>query len=93
MTHTVCGGGYAHYSFSTSSRYDGFEVYALPPRTDIAGFVNDGAGRYYTCEEYGKSWHTKSNTCYMEAGSSVVVLNSDDNAISLQGHVRVGGNR
>ena len=35
----------------------------------------------------------KSNTCYMEAGSSVVVLNSDDNAISLQGHVRVGGNR
>ena len=36
--HTVCRGGYAHYSFSTSSRYDGFEVYALPPETDVAGF-------------------------------------------------------
>ena len=87
--HTVCRGGYAHYSFSTSSRYDGFEVYALPPETDVAGFKRRRGPVLYVRRV--RQVLAKSNTCYMEAGSSVVVLNSDDNAISLQGHVRVGG--
>ena len=85
----ICGGGHVHYSFSASGELGWFEIYALPPGTDVDGFVNGGEGEYYTCEEYGEIWQSRSNTCDMEAGSSIVVLNVGDGAADVRGHVRI----
>ena len=47
------------YRFTTSSKFDGFMIFVLPPTTDVNNFMNDRDGTYYTCEEYEKKWQSK----------------------------------
>ena len=87
MTYTVCNRGPVYYSFSTDHEYDGFRIYVLPPGTDVGGFVGERVGSYYTCEGHGQTWHAYHNTCNVEAGSSIVVHNTEDRAIRIDGYV------
>ncbi len=84
--YTICGSPIS-YSFSTSSSYDGFNIYVLPPETDVEDFVNNG-GAYYTCEDPDEQWHRKSNTCNIEPGSNIVLDNTMDNSIYISGWIR-----
>ena len=87
MTYTVCNRGPVYYSFSTDHEYDGFGIYVLPPETDVGNFVGERVGSYYTCEGHGQTWHSYHNTCTVEAGSSIVVHNTEDRTIRIDGYV------
>ena len=87
MTYSMCNRGPVYYSFSTDHEYDGFRVYVLPPETDVGDFVSHGAGRYYTCEGHDETWHVYSNTCTVRAGSNIVVHNTEDRTIRIDGYV------
>ena len=76
------------YSFSTGNEHDGFKIYLLPPQTDVGNFINNAEGKYYICEEYGKDWITKSNTCNIAPGSTLVLHNENQNAIVVNGYIR-----
>ena len=88
ITYTICSHGPISYSFSTDSEYDGFRLYILPPATIVEDFVNYGNGKYYTCEDYDKSWSSKSNTCNVASGSKIVVHNDGSNAIMISGKIK-----
>ena len=79
----ICSKTPIHYYFATDNSYDGFNIFTLPPETDVAEFVDEGIGEYYICEEPDESWHTKSNTCNMEFDSHIVIYNSGSSAINL----------
>ena len=85
--YTICGSPIS-YSFSTSSSYDGFSIYVLPPDTDVSDFVNNREGRYYVCEEPDSQWHRKSNTCNILPGSNIVLHNTMDDSIYISGWIR-----
>ena len=87
IKYTICSHGPISYVFSTDSKYDGFEIYLLPPETDVEKFISDGEGSYYVCEEYGEIWHVKPNTCSIESGSNIVLYNPMDNTIRIDGYV------
>ena len=75
------------YTFSTASQYTGFLLYLVTPETDVRGFINDGEGRYYTCEEYGTHWHSKSNTCNISPGAKIVLHNDGDDTLHISGRI------
>ncbi len=85
----ICSNGIS-YSFSTNDEMYGFMIHVLPPETDVENFVNYGDGLYYTCEEYGKIWQSKSNTCNIAPGSHIVIQNIEENTIRIDGWI---GNR
>ena len=85
--YTICGSQIS-YSFSTSSSYDGFSIYVLPPDTDVSDFVNNREGDYYVCEEPDSQWHKKSNTCNILPGSNIVLDNTMDDSIYISGWIR-----
>ena len=76
------------YSFATDYKRDGFMVFVLPPYTDVKSFMSDRDGRYYTCEEYEKTWHKKSNTCNIAPGSHIVLKNTEENTVTIDGRIR-----
>ena len=84
----ICSSRELNYSFSTNDSQDGFLIYVLTPETNVDDFINDGAGRYYTCEEYGQRWHKKSNTCNIEYGSKIVLYNTQKNTIEITGWIK-----
>ena len=85
--YTICSKNSISYSFSTDSQYDGFKIYLLPPETDVENFISYGRGQYYLCEEYDKSWSSKSNTCNIESGSKIVLYNDGSNTININGRI------
>ena len=76
------------YSFSTTDANAGFTIHILPPETDVDSYINDYEGYYYTCEDPDIVWQSKSNTCDIEAGSSVLLLNDSDVSITINGWIR-----
>lgn len=85
---TLCSDDPISYHFATDSKYDGFMLYLLPPETDVADFMDDGDGHYYTCEELDQKWHTKSNTCTIDSGAALVLYNDNYDAITVNGYIR-----
>ncbi len=53
-----------------------------------AYFMNTYDGYYYTYEEYEEIWHTKSNTCYIESGSTLVLYNENQNTIRINEYIQ-----
>ena len=88
MPYTICDPGDISFRFSSSYSTDGFIVYVLPPETNVADFVYRADGKYYTCEEYKKTWHKKGNTCNVRVGSHIVLHNPEDHAITINGWIR-----
>ena len=86
--YVLCSNTPVSYSFSTDDKYHGFEIYVLPPETDVVDFMNNDQGEYYTCEEYGKAWHRKSNTCNIESGSKIVLYNVEQDTIRINGWIK-----
>lgn len=84
----LCSNTPVSYSFSTDNKYHGFKIYVLPPNTDVKNFMNHDEGEYYTCEEYGKEWHRKSNTCNVESGSKIVLYNTMQDTIKISGWIK-----
>ena len=91
LWYTICNSGPVQYSFSTVGRDDTFALYVLPPQTDVERFVNDGEGRYYTCEDPDMSWRSRSNTCNVAVGSSIVIDNYGDSDITFNGRITTDG--
>ena len=81
------------YHFSTDDRYNGFMVYWLTPDTNVRDFVKHDRGRYYTCEEYGQPWISKSGTCTVPPGSKLVLYGGGSREISIGGYVSAYGFR
>ncbi len=75
------------YSFSTSNKSHGLMIFVLPPETDVKSFMESDDGSYYTCEEYEKTWHKKSNTCNIAPGSHIVLSNPEEDAIRINGWI------
>ena len=88
MPYTICDPGDISFRFSSSYSTDGFIVYVLPPETNVADFVYRADGKYYTCEEYKKTWHKKGNTCNVRVGSHIVLHNPEDHAITINGWIK-----
>lgn len=88
LWYTICNTGALQYSFSTTSQYDGFLLFLVTPDSDVEGFIEDGTGAYYTCEEYGTHWHKRSNTCHVESGTKVVLYNDSSRSITINGWMR-----
>ena len=84
----ICNTGPVQYSFSTTDANAGFTIHILPPETDVDSYINDYEGYYYTCEDPDIVWQSKSNTCDIEAGSSVLLLNDSDVSITINGWIR-----
>ena len=83
----ICSGDIS-YSLATDDKRDGFMIFVLPPSTDVKSFMKDRDGRYYTCEEYEKTWHKKSGTCNIAPGSHIVLKNTEENTITIDGRIR-----
>ena len=86
--YTICNTGTMQYSFSTADRDAGFALYVLPPETNVTSYVNDGNGYRYTCEDPDRRWYSKSNTCNVSVGSSIVLHNDRDVPITINGRIR-----
>ena len=86
--YTICNTGPVNYSFSTATSDTGFRLYVLPPETDVNGYVNDGRGYYYTCEDPNDVWHSKPGTCNVEVGSRIVLHNDSAVSITISGNIR-----
>ena len=76
------------YSFATDNENDGVTIFVLPPATNVKDFMDNRDGRYYLCEEYEVVWHKKSNTCNIAPGSHIVISNTQDNTITVNGYIR-----
>ena len=85
---TLCSEDQINYWFGSDDKQDGFMIFLLPPETDVSDFINDDIGKYYTCEEYGKTWVSKSNSCNVKPGSSLVLYNYNESTIRLDGYIR-----
>ena len=85
--YTICNTGTTYYSFSTADRDAGIALYVLPPAADPRSYVNDGNGHPHQCEDTDKRWFSKSNTCYLRVGSSIIMHNDSDVPITLNGRI------
>ena len=85
--YTICNTGTMQYSLSTADRDAGFALYVLPPAADVRDYVNNGNGYPYPCEDTERRWVSKSNTCYMRVGSSIVLHNDRDIPITINGRI------
>ena len=85
--YTICNTGTIYYSFSTADRDAGIALYVLPPAADPRNYVNDDNGHPHPCEDTTKRWFSKSNTCYLRAGSSIIMHNDSDIPITLNGRI------
>ena len=85
--YTICNTGTMQYSLSTADRDAGFALYVLPPAADVRDYVNNGNGYPHPCEDTERRWFSKSNTCYMRVGSSIVLHNDRDIPITINGRI------
>ena len=85
--YTICNTGTVQYSFSATDRDAGFALYVLPPATDARDYVKNGKGYPHPCEDTTKHWFSKSNTCYLRVGSSIVLHNDRDVSITINGRI------
>ena len=85
---TLCTDYTIDYHFSTDDEYNGFMIFVLLPETNVDDFIDNRDGKYYTCEEYEKTWISKSSTCNIAPGSSIVIHNYGDNTIWVNGWIR-----
>ena len=87
MRYTICNTGTVQYSFSASDRDAGFALYVLPPAADARDYVKNDKGYPHPCEDTTKHWFSKSNTCYLRVGSSIVLHNDRDVSITINGRI------
>ena len=85
--YTICNTGTVQYSFSAADRDAGFALYVLPPAADARDYVKNGKGYPHPCEDTTKHWFSKSNTCYLRVGSSIVLHNDRDVSITINGRI------
>lgn len=79
--------GQVSYDLSSGRLFDKFDVYVLPPGTDVAGFMDGGRGEYYECDGYDRSHSSLSGACNVESGSSLIIYNVMDHPIRVTGTV------
>ena len=84
---SICNTGTIHYSLSTVDKDAGFALYVLPPAADVRDYVKNGKGYPHPCEDTTKHWFSKSNTCYLRVGSSIVLHNDRDVSITINGRI------
>ena len=85
--YTICNTGTIYYKFSTTDRDAGIRLYVLPPAADPRDYVRNGDGHPHQCEDTTKRWFSKSNTCYLRVGSSIVMHNDRDVPITINGRI------
>ena len=83
----VCREGPVHYYFSTDHEYDVYEIYVLPPETDVVEFINGEVASYDVCGEAGQVYHEHYNVCDMEPGSNILLYNATSEAMWIYGHI------
>ena len=88
-TFVFCQEGDHYYNFETDiEKNEGFELIVLPQETNTTQFISDGIGSYYPdCAEFGKKWLGISSPCNVESGSKIVIRNTNDNAIRIEGQI------
>ena len=88
VSYKICSDDQILYYFESNSEYDGFEIYILPPETNVREFMNYGEGSYYLCEEYRMSWTNRVNWCNIDSGSNIVLYNPGQDTIELTGYIK-----
>ena len=83
----ICNTGTIHYSFSTVDKDAGFALYVLPPATDAKDYVDNGNGYPHPCVDVAKHWYSKSGTCYIRTGSTIILHNDRDVSLTINGRI------
>ena len=85
--YVICSNGMINYQFSTGDPYSGFLIYLVAPESNVHDFINNNDGLYYTCEEYGTHWSSKSNTCNVGSGTKILLYNDGSTTLNISGGI------
>ncbi len=88
IPYTICNTGDVQYSFSVPAKNGAFALHVLPPEIDVSGYVYDGRGYHYTCEDPDDHWYSKSNSCNVIVGSRIALHNDSNVPITIDVRIR-----